>query len=531
MQEGIIKMKKLLGEVKDFDTLMKAIEMASPMQICFDESDQFNGFCDYKDRKIFIQKGMSESQTLKTVIHEVSHAILHDYSAMERLGRWKGREAREVEAEGVTFMVCQYLGIDSSGYSFPYISSWSEDMDAGELQASLGVVKITSDYLIEILEENIRFLQGERTGNLSLEEQDLMLKITWPSADGFSYIVVENMGKGEIIQNLNAYHEQYKENGEIQADAFLEKQGAKLTLWYNSEGTMMEHPVDFFDVEYDYGTGPIDAEQLSEADRAQNIANRMTYGNMVLNDKDKEKITKLTMQSGNIDLVKEFIRDFSLRIKSFMEQTVDKNFPKLQYAAAEKNGSIDYDSAKAVLGKPFPTERQQWEINRTNEQFFLGHPGNCFAIYQIDMHGDGRAYHFMGTETMQKYNLSIKRKDYGMAYCDVLKEEDTLDSLFEKFNMAHPEDFQGFNMYVSDIVAFNRDGEIKTFYVDSFGYTELRGFIKQQEKERQNQEPEKINTRKSVLNALRQRRVRLNEQEKKPHMSEKTVQKREEMEL
>ena len=78
---------------------------------------------------------------------------------MERLGRWKGREAREVEAEGVTFMVCQYLGIDSSGYSFPYISSWSEDMDAGELQASLGVVKITSDYLIEILEENIRFLQ------------------------------------------------------------------------------------------------------------------------------------------------------------------------------------------------------------------------------------------------------------------------------------------------------------------------------------------------------------------------------------
>ena len=147
------------------------------------------------------------------------------------------------------------------------------------------------------------------------------------------------------------------------------------------------------------------------------------------------------------------------------------------------------------------------------------------------MGSNGRAYHFIGTETMQKYNLSIKRKDYGMAYCDVLKEEDTLDSLFEKFNMAHPEDFQGFNMYVSDIVAFNRDGEIKTFYVDSFGYTELRGFIKQQEKERQNQEPEKINTRKSVLNALRQRRVRLNEQEKKPHMSEKTVQKREEMEL
>lgn len=524
-------MKKLLGEVKNFDTLMKAVGMASPMQIRFIESNQFNGVCDYGERKIFIQKGMSESQTLKTVIHEVSHAILHDYSVMERLGRWKGKEAREVEAEGVTFMVCQYLGIDSSGYSFPYISNWSKDMDVGELQASLGVVKITSDYLIETLEENIRFLQGERTGNLSLEEQDLMLKITWPSADGFSYIVVENMEKREIIKNLNVYHEQYRENGEIQADAFLENQGAKLTLWYNSEGIMMEHPVDFFDVEYDYGTGPTDAEQLSEADRALNTANRMTYGNMVLNDKDKEKITNLTFQSGNIDLIKEFIRDFSLRIKSFMEQTVDKNFPQLQYAVAEENERIDYDSAKAVFGKTFPTERQQWEANRTNEQFFLNQPGNCFAIYQIDMHGDGRAYHFMGTEMMQKYNLSIKRKDYGMAYCDVLKEEDTLDSLFEKFNMADSEDFQGFGMYVSDIVALNRDGEIKTYYVDSFGYTELCGFIKQHEKERQNQEPEKINTRQSVLNALRRRRDMLNGQETELHMPEKTVQKREGMEL
>ena len=86
-------------------------------------------------------------------------------------------------------------------------------------------------------------------------------------------------------------------------------------------------------------------------------------------------------------------------------------------------------------------------------------------------------------------------------------------------------------MSVSDIVAFNRDGEIKTYYVDSFGYTELRGFIKQQEKERQNQEPEKINTRQSVLNALRRRRAKLNEQEKELRMSEKTVQKREGMEL
>ena len=116
----------LTAAVQDFDSFMQAIQKISPVSIRFDEIDgNANGYYHNVDKEIVIKKGLSESQTLKTAIHETAHAKLHDREIMESLGVEKDRLTKEVEAESVAYCVCSSFGLDTSDYSFPYIAGWS----------------------------------------------------------------------------------------------------------------------------------------------------------------------------------------------------------------------------------------------------------------------------------------------------------------------------------------------------------------------------------------------------------------------
>lgn len=115
---------ELLGNVENFEIFMKALKMVSPVPSRFDQiRGEAKGYYDSAKKEIVIREGMSESQTMKTAIHEVTHAILHDRDRMEELGEQKDRLTREVEAESVAYTVCQYFGLDTSDYSFPYVAS------------------------------------------------------------------------------------------------------------------------------------------------------------------------------------------------------------------------------------------------------------------------------------------------------------------------------------------------------------------------------------------------------------------------
>ena len=91
---------------------------------------------------------MSESQTMKTGIHEVTHAMLHDRDFMEEQGEKKNQMTKEVEAESVAYTVCQYFGLDTSDYSFPYIAGWSSSMDMKELRTSMDTIRKTAGSLL-----------------------------------------------------------------------------------------------------------------------------------------------------------------------------------------------------------------------------------------------------------------------------------------------------------------------------------------------------------------------------------------------
>lgn len=111
------------------------------------------------------------------------------------------------------------------------------------------------------------------------------------------------------------------------------------------------------------------------------------------------------------------------------------------------------------------------EMASLEETQLLYMPENQFGIYQIDPEGNARDYMFLSHDSLEDYEM--RREDYRLEYVAPLTETDTLDAIYERFNINHPEDFQGHSLSVSDIVVMNRDGEVKAYFVDSFGFTDV----------------------------------------------------------
>ena len=153
----------LTAAVQDFDSFMQAIQKISPVPIRFDEIDgNANGYYHNADKEIVIKKGLSESQTLKTAIHETVHAKLHDREIMESLGVEKDRLTKEVEAESVAYCVCSSFGLDTSDYSFPYIAGWSSSREMKEMKASMDVIRKTAGEMIDQLTEELEIILEEK---------------------------------------------------------------------------------------------------------------------------------------------------------------------------------------------------------------------------------------------------------------------------------------------------------------------------------------------------------------------------------
>ena len=144
---------------------MQALTEVSPVPITYEDIDgDAKGYFHTTDHRIVIQEGMSQSQTVKTAIHEVAHAKLHDRERNQDIDAVldKDRNTKEVEAESVAYTVCQHFGIDTSDYSFGYIAGWSSDRDMKELKSSLDTIRKTASELITGIEDRLAELQKDR---------------------------------------------------------------------------------------------------------------------------------------------------------------------------------------------------------------------------------------------------------------------------------------------------------------------------------------------------------------------------------
>lgn len=145
---------ELTDNVDEYKVFIEALKQSVSVPVSFENiSGAANGYYNRMTDSITIKTGLSESQTVKTMIHKIAHSVLHNNKESESIK--KDRQTKEVEAESVAYTVCQHFGIDTSDYSFGYIAGWSSGMETSELKQSLGTIQNTASKLISNIENKI----------------------------------------------------------------------------------------------------------------------------------------------------------------------------------------------------------------------------------------------------------------------------------------------------------------------------------------------------------------------------------------
>lgn len=172
----------LTGDVRQFDAFMEALRRASPVPMRFERMDEkMDGYFNYESQNIAIREGMSEVQTVSAAVHEMAHAILHNYEKQRQEAsagmegkeplKQKDRRTEEVEAEGISFVVCSFFHIDTAANSIGYLGAWSKGRELAELKASLETINKTAGSLIKSIDGHFKEICKERGIDLSVKEQ------------------------------------------------------------------------------------------------------------------------------------------------------------------------------------------------------------------------------------------------------------------------------------------------------------------------------------------------------------------------
>ena len=197
-----LAVSELSADVEGYQDFMKALEMVSPVPIGYEDiSGEAKGYYHTEEQRVAIQQGMSESQTVKTAIHEVAHAKLHsrELNKDTDLSEPKDRNTKEVEAESIAYTVCQHFGIDTSDYSFGYIAGWSSGKEMTELKSSLDTIRRTASEMISGIELYLQELQKDQVVE---QEQDI---VQMPEDSGLS--VMKQAGKKNELEKSSANRE------------------------------------------------------------------------------------------------------------------------------------------------------------------------------------------------------------------------------------------------------------------------------------------------------------------------------------
>ena len=240
--------KELLSDVEGYQDMIRAVEAISPVPIELEEiAGDSKGYYDREAKRIAVQENMSESQTLKTMIHEVAHSKLHSKEVEQDEQMKKDRNTKEVEAESIAYTVCQHFGVDTSDYSFGYIARWSSGRDTKELRASMDTIRRTASELITGIEEQLQELQRNREVSQEQTKESILL-IQNTDLSEFSLLDVYGMDRPELMQALS----EMTDDDKLSIQAYLESRGAWTTEIGNQDSR--EYGEYHLDVRYNTDT-------------------------------------------------------------------------------------------------------------------------------------------------------------------------------------------------------------------------------------------------------------------------------------
>ena len=209
-----LEVNELVGDVFIYEDFMKGLEEISPVPFQFQEIDSgAKGYYSNAEKLVARQTSMSQAQTMKTAVHEMTHAIFHDRDVMEENGITKDRITKEVEAESVAYVVCNHFGLDTSDYSFNYVAGWSSGKEMSELRSSMDTIRLTSSQLIADITEKLLELQKTRKLENDIKTEELTEESSFLSHTENSYAIYQ-------------YHQADNEMGyQYMSLDFIEKMG------------------------------------------------------------------------------------------------------------------------------------------------------------------------------------------------------------------------------------------------------------------------------------------------------------------
>ena len=441
----------LTGNVKQYEIFMEALQRSSPVPLAFEAMElNTDGYFSEKGQRIAIRSGMSEVQTVSAAVHEITHATLHNYDQAKFAAakgdetaeppKPKDRRTEEVEAESVSYAVCQYYGIQTGENSFGYIASWSKGKELPELRASLETINKTASSLISDIDRNFSEIVKERGIDLTEAEQ------TTPEQDISE--PMQEVVPGTQVTSVSEFLESAPEKGEDTASVRSDQPKATDMLPDAPEQVLDEYPMP------DSELTVADLEACGYLD-----------GDLLPLSKDR------ALELFELDLTVYMIEGGSASM------------------------AFDPEEIQAHSGL-FAVSREEWEESREfsfaiedrmkhqeqREAAFLKTSQDAFAIYQVKDGDELRDIRFEPLSWLESKGIAVDHGNYDLAYTAPLTDtgntEEKLAVLWDSFNNDHPADYHRPSLSVSDIVALKQNGVVSCHYVDSFGFQEIPAFLK-----------------------------------------------------
>ena len=571
----------LSGNVQNYEVFMEALRRSASVPIEFEPMDaNMDGYFSSDQQRIAIREGMSEVQTVSAAVHETAHSKLQDPKRAKPEPTWKvvmvsdggtkrdfsqgfateaeaeqfaadadwrfvdenqfewrleveedhsaevqaakDRHTEEVQAESISYAVCQYYGIQTGENSFGYIASWSQGKELKELRASLEVINKTAGELISDIDRHYKEICKERGIDLtaqpekaapqqeaapelppevavqqpteetpdapapSTEAQEALLLV-----DDATYLHVQSCDTGWDYTLYDAANMKQLDGGQLDAPELpLSTAALKICEMHGMGGQSIRYaPLSMIETLQEAAIQQMQAaaqaavpEVTQLPDAPEQALDEYPMPDPALTQDDLEKCGYL--DSDLLPLSKE--RAYELMAQDLTVYMVQQGEnPAMAFDTA------DLDAHDGI----FAVTREEWEDSpsfdaqvmdrmdhqQEREQAFLNHKGDCYAIYQVKHTDELRDIRYEGLEWVKSIGRTVQRDNYDLVYTAPLTPGDlkgsVLDNLEYRFNNEHPADYRHPSMSVSDIVAIKQDGKVSCHYCDSFGFQQIPGFL------------------------------------------------------
>ena len=412
-----IAVDELTGDVDRYKDFFAALEKTSPVPIAFEEiAGGSHGYYHLEDKRIAINEGMSELQTLKTAIHEIAHAKLHDIDLNAPNDEQQprvDRRTREVEAESVAYTVCQHYGLDTSDYSFGYVAGWSSGRELSELKSSLETIRSAAAEIINSIDENLAELQKAQDREQTAGQEQ------------------------PTREEQAAPPEQPQPEAPTKADtAGKEKPEPEAAA-----------------------PGKSGAQEKTDAAPKEAFTPETIY---------KVRRNPYSDSRENSYLLQAYVTQENGRAK--MGDVLYTGTPEKcrELMGQLKSGELTEGDIKQLYAKAQETAKT------------AGQDKDTFSIYQIKGGDETRDLRFEPYDRLQAAGNVVDRANYELVYSAPLAPGTSLEDIYTRFNIDHPKDFKGHSLSVSDVVVLHQDGQDAAHYVDSFGYKEVPEFLQEQ---------------------------------------------------